>query len=119
MGPHPPGAAPSISVVLLALGKDGVELALGLVEHLDRAVPLLAVALEADLAQRVHDAHDRLAGVLPGGDGLLAELVPRRVGRGLARLGLAGLGERIGLAAATLLADLADDQALVLQQLQR
>ena len=58
------------------------------------------VAGEADLAQRVHDAEDRLAGVLPAGHGLLAELVPRRIGRCRGGLRLTRVGEREALAAA-------------------
>src|SRR5215475_8735130 len=101
---------------LLGLGENRVELALGLLKHGDRVVPVLRVAFERDLLQRHHDAADRLAGVVAGGHGLIAELGPRRVLGGRRRLGLSGLGQRIGLPAR---ARVALDQALVLEHLQR
>src|SRR4051812_34608305 len=48
----------------LAVGENGVELALGLVEHLERLVALLGRTVEAHLPQRAHDADRRVAEVL-------------------------------------------------------
>src|SRR6266511_3719352 len=76
---------------------------------------LVLGAVEADLAQGVHDAEDRVTVVPDGVHLVLTELLPRRVLAGLFRLGAAGVGQREPAPPAALLAD---DQALVLQQLQ-
>src|SRR5687767_14865626 len=90
------GAPPAGSLV----GQDGVELALGFVEDAQGLVALFWRAVEADLAQCVHDADCRVAEVLDLGHRVVAELGPRRVlrGRGGFRAACFGQGEAFAAA---------------------
>src|SRR5690349_10361311 len=99
----------------LPVGEDRVELALRLVEHAQGLVALLRGAVEAYLAQGVHDADRRVAEVLGLRHGVVAELGPRRVLRRRGGLLAARIGQREALAAA---GGLGLDEAFVLQQLQ-